>query len=219
MRARRAATATRWWASALGRVAAPRGGVRGLGVDGGFPVEPTREGDERLRLRVLLRIRNPPLGGAETDYDFWARSAHVDVTRAWVRPLAGGLGTLTVYFMTDEATANGIPVAAVVTTVTGYIGGLRPVTADVTVAAPLAVALDVTIDSLLRTRARCARRSKRSSRISCSARPSRGAPYASPISPRRSRRRRGDRSRPGSSRGDVAHNANQIAVPGTVTWL
>ena len=70
------------------------------------------------------------------------------MTRRWVRPRAGGLGTVTVYFMTDEATANGIPDAATVTVVNDYIALRRPVTADVTVAAPTLVPLNVTIDML-----------------------------------------------------------------------
>ena len=101
-----------------------------------------------VRTRLLLRIQNPPRGGVVEDYQFWARSAHPSVTRSWARPLAGGLGTVTVYFMTDDATADGIPNAATVTVVDDYIGDRRPVTADVTVAAPTPVALGITIDSL-----------------------------------------------------------------------
>ena len=89
-----------------------------------------------VRARLLARIQNPPRGGTSEDYEQWAQAAHPDVTRAWARPLAGGLGTVTVYFMTDDATANGIPNAATVTAVDDYIAGLRPVTADVTVSGP-----------------------------------------------------------------------------------
>ena len=102
-----------------------------------------------VRARLLVRIQSPPRGGTVEDYQFWALSAHPDVTRAWARPLAGGLGTVTVYFMTDDATANGIPNAATVTAVEDYIEGLRPVTADVTVAAPAAVALAISINNVV----------------------------------------------------------------------
>ena len=36
------------------------------------------------------------------------------MTRAFTRALAGGLGTVTLYFMTDDATDDGIPDAATV---------------------------------------------------------------------------------------------------------
>lgn len=106
------------------------------------------ETDTSLRTRLLSRIQNPPRGGTVEDYQFWARSAHADVTRSWARALAGGLGTVTVYFMTDDATANGIPDAATVTAVNTYIAARRPVTAAVTVAAPAAVPLGITINNL-----------------------------------------------------------------------
>ena len=77
-----------------------------------------------------------------------ARGAHPDVTRAWVaRALARGLGTVDVYVMTDDATANGIPTAAVVAIVQAYIDARRPVTADVDVFAPTAEELDITINN------------------------------------------------------------------------
>ena len=101
-----------------------------------------------VRTRLLQRIQSPPRGGTVEDYQFWARSAHPDVTRAWARPLASGLGTVTVYFMSDDASPTGIPNAATVTLVDEYIDGLRPVTADVTVSAPVAVALAITINNV-----------------------------------------------------------------------
>ena len=113
-------------------------------LTGGADIEAT----ESVRRRLLRRIQNPPRGGTSEDYVFWALSGHSDVTRAWSRPLAGGLGTVTVYFMTDDATTNGIPNAATVTAVNTYIAALRPVTADVTVAAPTASALALTIQNL-----------------------------------------------------------------------
>ena len=101
-----------------------------------------------VRTRLLARIQDPPRGGTSEDYEFWSRSAHPDVTRAWARPLAGGLGTVTVYFMTDDAQDDGIPDAATVSTVNAYIQGLRPVTADVTVSGPVASALNVAINNV-----------------------------------------------------------------------
>ena len=101
-----------------------------------------------VRARLLSRIQNPPRGGTSEDYEFWAESGHPDVTRAWARPLAGGLGTVTVYFMTDDATTDGIPNAATVTTVDDYIADRSPVTADVTVAGPVASALNISINNV-----------------------------------------------------------------------
>ena len=106
------------------------------------------ESDEALRARLLHRIQTPPRGGTATDYELWALAAHADVTRAWARANTPGLGQVTVYCMSDDATANGIPTADLVTTVQRYIDARRPVTAALTVAAPAAVALDVTIDEV-----------------------------------------------------------------------
>ena len=87
---------------------------------------------------AVAHSESRPEAGTSEDYEFWSETAHPDVTRAWGRPLAGGLGTVTVYFMTDDATTDGIPNAATVTTVDAYIQARRPVTADVTVAGPTA---------------------------------------------------------------------------------
>ena len=52
---------------------------------------------------------------------------------------------MTVRLMMDNTYVDGIPFAADVTAVQTYIDARRPVTADVTVAAPVAVPLDFTI--------------------------------------------------------------------------
>ena len=106
------------------------------------------ESNDSLRARLLKRIRTTPRGGTAADYEVWGLGGHADVTRVWARPLAGGLGTVTVYLMTDDATDNGIPTAAVVDAVQDYIDARRPVTAAVTVAAPAGVALDVSIKNV-----------------------------------------------------------------------
>ena len=67
------------------------------------------ETDASVRARLTQRIQDPPRGGTVADYKFWAESAHPDVTRSWASALASGLGTVTVYFMTDDATDDGIP--------------------------------------------------------------------------------------------------------------
>lgn len=106
------------------------------------------ESDDALRERLLRAYRETPHGGAAADYIAWARAAHPDVTHAWVYPSALGLGTVTVRIMTYGATASGIPTQTVIDAVQAYIDARRPVTADLTVVAPVAVALNFTIQSL-----------------------------------------------------------------------
>lgn len=115
-----------------------------VSIAGGADVE----GDDSLRERLLARIQAPPAGGAAKDYVAWALAGHSAVTRAWVRPRASGLGTVTVYAMTDGATPTGVPGQAVISAIHSYIDARRPVTAAVTVTAPTAVPLALTIRSL-----------------------------------------------------------------------
>ena len=98
-----------------------------------------QEADEALRARLLDRIRQPPQGGAKTDYAAWALEV-AGVTRAWVYPGQLGLGTVTVMFVIDGRPGI-IPTAEEVAAVAAHIDPLRPVTAAVTVVAPVAVPL------------------------------------------------------------------------------
>ncbi|MDP1682722.1 MAG: baseplate J/gp47 family protein, partial [Burkholderiales bacterium] len=99
--------------------------------------------DASLRARLLKRIQQPPHGGAKYDYEAWALEV-AGVTRVWVYPAELGLGTVTVRFARDDD-ASIIPDAAEVTAVQDYINARRPVTAQVTVAAPVAVPRNFTI--------------------------------------------------------------------------
>ena len=110
------------------------------GLTGGADIE----ADTDLRARLLARIQQPPHGGASYDYVAWALEVP-GVTRAWVYPAELGLGTVTVRFVRDDD-ASPIPDAGEVTAVQDYIDSVRPVTADVTVVAPIAVPLNFTID-------------------------------------------------------------------------
>jgi len=114
--------------------------VDGNALTGGVNIE----SDDLLRARALARIQAPPHGGADFDYVQWALEV-AGVTRAWVYPGEGGLGMVVVRFMMDDTYADGIPLAGDESTVQSYIDGLRPVTAAVTVAAPVAVALNFTL--------------------------------------------------------------------------
>lgn len=112
------------------------------GMTGGADVED----DESLRARVIARIQQPPHGGAWFDYVAWAMEVP-GVTRVWTYPLELGPGTVTVRFVRDDD-ASPIPDAGEVATVQSHIDGLRPVTAAVTVVAPVPVALNFTISGL-----------------------------------------------------------------------
>lgn len=113
------------------------------GLTGGADIED----DEALRARVIDRIQQPPQGGCAYDYVAWALQVE-GVTRAWVYPQELGLGTVTVRFVRDDD-ASLIPDAGEVATVQAHIDALRPVTAQVTVVAPVAVPLDITIAGLV----------------------------------------------------------------------
>lgn len=113
------------------------------GITGGADIED----DEALRARVIDRIQQPPQGGCAYDYVAWALQVE-GVTRAWVYPQELGLGTVTVRFVRDDD-ASLIPDAGEVATVQAHIDALRPVTAQVTVVAPVAVPLDITITGLV----------------------------------------------------------------------
>ncbi len=102
------------------------------------------ETDASLRARVLARMRQPPHGGADFDYENWALEVS-GVTRAWCFPLNRGNGTVDLYFVVDDDEDSLIPDAAKVAEVQAYIDALRPVTADFLAVAPTASALDLTI--------------------------------------------------------------------------
>lgn len=123
----------------------PIAGVNGqaLVAAGGLVQGADAETDEALRARILMRIQQPPMGGSATDYVAWALQVP-GVTRAWVYPLEDGPGTVKVRFVRDND-ASLIPDAGEVAAVQAHIDQLRPVTAQVTVLAPVAVALNMTI--------------------------------------------------------------------------
>ena len=115
-------------------------------VDGGTDGET----DDQLRARILQRIRNPPMGGSESDYVRWALSVP-GVTRAWAASEMG-IGTITVRFLMDDLRAadDGWPNTQDVATVQAYIDTQRPVTTkDCFVTAPIKEFMDVTIAALV----------------------------------------------------------------------
>jgi uncharacterized phage protein gp47/JayE len=105
------------------------------------------ETDEELRTRVLLRIREPPMGGDKTDYVEWALRVP-GVTRAWCYPLEMGMGTVSVRFMMDHLRADngGFPTPDDVDAVRAYLDTVRPVAIkDFFVEAPIPNPINVHI--------------------------------------------------------------------------
>ena len=128
----------------------PVAGVMPTAVAGELSGGADVETDDALRSRLLSRIQAPPQGGSESDYVTWALEV-AGVTRAWVYPQELGAGTVTVRFVRDlDGTGAAIvPDTTEVAAVQSYIDQLRPVTAQVTVLAPVAVPLNFAISGLL----------------------------------------------------------------------
>lgn len=113
------------------------------GIGGGV----SAESDERFRDRILFRKRNPPMGGAASDYVIWARQIP-GITRVFVEKLAFGLGTVGVFVMMDDAYETGIPELADVARVQGLLNALAPASAIVCVQRPYPLVVDVTVRGL-----------------------------------------------------------------------
>jgi uncharacterized phage protein gp47/JayE len=195
----------------------PVAGVQSTGsaataIDGGIDVET----DPQLLSRLLKRIRQPPHGGAESDYELWALEVP-GVTRVWVYPLQMGAGTVTVLFVCDGET-NIIPNPTKVAEVQAYINARCPVTAEVFVAAPIADPLNMTVKLSPNTAAeQAAVRAEVADLIVRDSKP--GGPILI------SRLREAVSTAAGESdnaitspTADVAHSIGHMAVPGTITF-
>ncbi|QQR69120.1 MAG: baseplate J/gp47 family protein [Alphaproteobacteria bacterium] len=124
----------------------PLAGVQSSATSGAITGGADVETDIAYRARILARIRRTPHGGAAHDYVAWALEIP-GVTRAWCYPEELGLGTVTVRFVRDDD-ASLIPDSPEVATVQAHIDSVRPVTAQVTVVAPVAAPLAFTISGL-----------------------------------------------------------------------
>lgn len=102
-----------------------------------------QEGTEEVRDRYLLRLREPPEGGADRDYEAWALAV-AGVTRAWVYPNELGLGTVVVRFARDGEVPI-LPDVFEVAAVQAALQAQRPITAEVTALAPTSLAVAFTI--------------------------------------------------------------------------
>jgi uncharacterized phage protein gp47/JayE len=114
-----------------------------VGVDG-LALGADQESTDSLRSRLRDRKRSQPTGGSNDDYSIWARAVS-GVTRVWVYPLELGAGAVTVRFVTDNDPGGIIPAGPKVAEVQAYIDARRPVTATVTVLAPVAAPINYTL--------------------------------------------------------------------------
>jgi uncharacterized phage protein gp47/JayE len=120
----------------------------GGGFEGGADAETT----EAYRQRVLLRKRQPPTGGSDTDYENWTADALSTVipNRVFVDSFLNDTRWVWVSFLvTDQA--NGIPSSGEVAIVQAYLSDpiRRPTAARVSVTAPTPEAVAVTIQGLV----------------------------------------------------------------------
>jgi uncharacterized phage protein gp47/JayE len=109
------------------------------------------ETDDQLRTRVLIRIQQPPMGGAKHDYEQWALAVPA-VTRAWASPLEMGMGTVTIRFLMDDLRGNndGWPNQNDIRTVQAYLDSKRPVAVkDFFIVAPIKQPIDFFISGLV----------------------------------------------------------------------
>lgn len=176
-----------------------------------------QEDDEALLERLLVRIQSPPHGGNENDYIQWAKEV-AGVTRAWCYPLYLGAGTVGLTFVRDDDSGSIIPSAGEVTEVQDYIDDLRPVTADLTVFAPVAVPLNFTISGISSPTVRTAVEAELEDLIRREAEPA-GTLLLSHIEQTIS-------NTPGETdhvmtvpAADVTTTTGQLTTMGTVTWL
>ena len=125
----------------------PVAGVMSTAVAGEITGGADAEDDESLRERLLQRQKNPPKAGTKADYVAWALAV-AGVTRAWCYPQELGQGHVTVRFMTDGMTENGIPSETMVKRVEEYITSQMPVTAILHVEAPIPKPFELSLDVL-----------------------------------------------------------------------
>lgn len=113
--------------------------VQAPGLSGGSDAET----DTALRARVIRRMQMPPHGGAEHDYIAWGLEL-AGVTDVYVYPNEYGLGTVGITFLMEDRT-NRLPASQDVENMQELIDERRPVTADVTVFAPTALPVNITL--------------------------------------------------------------------------
>lgn len=177
-----------------------------------------QEDDAQLLERLLLRVQEPPQGGAAHDYVQWARQVP-GVTRVWVYPDWVGRGTVGVTFTMDGKPDDIIPTEIEVGIVAAHLEPLRPVTAELFVFAPVPTPLDLSIELTPDTAAvRAAVEAEVADWLARDAEP--GAVL------RLSRLSEAISAAPGeqhhrlvSPSADKQHGPGELAVPGSITWV
>lgn len=111
------------------------------------------ESMESWRARILFRKRNPIMGGAAADYVTWAGEVPgvtflQDRPTVYVERLWAGNGTVRVFPLMFDLYENGIPNATDIARVREYISERQPAGANVTVAAPNPITVNVTVQGL-----------------------------------------------------------------------
>jgi len=114
------------------------------GITGGDDGDAGDAGTERIRARLLLRLRQPPTGGSDQDYKTWALAV-AGVTRVFVYRRENGLGTVVVRFVRDNDVGGIFPDSGEVAAVQASLDANRPTTAVATAVAPTALAVAFTI--------------------------------------------------------------------------
>lgn len=99
------------------------------------------------RYRILFRKRNPPQGGAPADYVTWALQVP-GVTRVFVERQWAGAGTVRIFPLMDDTYPNGIPQLSDINNIANYIATVAPAGAIVTVQAPVAFQVNITVHGL-----------------------------------------------------------------------
>ena len=112
--------------------------VEAGGLTGGLDAED----DESLRQRLLARIKEPPAGGAASDYERWALEVP-GVEAAWVVPSIYGVGTVGVLVKAEGA--DPVPDGPLLAAVQAALDENRPVTATPYALAPTPKPVDFTI--------------------------------------------------------------------------
>jgi len=187
-----------------------------IGVDG-IVGGAEQEGLEALRARVQAAFKNPSKVGNGADFEEWALEVP-GVTRAWALPRWMGPGTFGLAFVRDGDPSI-IPTPAQVAEVQAYLEKKRPVTAEVYAIAPVARAINFSMrlvpDGLA---LRAAVTQALHGLIVDEGGPSQTLKL--------SRMRAAISNTPGETdhvlslpAGDVVIAANEVAVPGAMTWL
>lgn len=141
-------TAVEWVSGASGGIVASEvDTIVALGADAEPIGEKFSSDLATYRGRILFRKRNPPHAGAPADYVTWCGEI-AGVTRTFVERRWAGAGTVRVFPLMDGLFSNGIPDDAAIARVAAYVDTVAPATATVTIAAPLAVPVDITISGI-----------------------------------------------------------------------